>query len=300
MRTSTDRPSRAALTAPAALTAVAALAATLLTAGCDDRTPGAAAEPAAKPRASAAGPVWNTRPTSMASLGDSITRGFDACRLLKDCPEVSWATGTEVDSLASRLLPSPRTRSWNHARTGARMADLPRQVREAVPNRPQLVTVLLGANDACRADVAEMTPVKQYRADFAKSLKELRRALPKTQVYVASVPDLKRLWSQGSKNPLGKQVWKLGICPSMLRDSDLVDAPTRERREKVERRVKEYNAALEDVCRRDLLCRYDGGSVHSYGFTGADLSHWDWFHPNKQGQRQLAELAYRRITAAGR
>ncbi|EME99296.1 SGNH/GDSL hydrolase family protein [Streptomyces mobaraensis NBRC 13819 = DSM 40847] len=297
MRTSTDRPSR---TAAAALTAVAALTAGLLTAGCDDRAPGAAAErPAAKPRASA-GPVWNTRPDSLASLGDSITRGFDACRLLKDCPEVSWATGTEVDSLAARLLPSPQTRSWNFARTGARMADLPRQVAAAVPHRPQLVTVLLGANDACRADVAEMTSVKDFRADFEKSLKELRRSLPKTQVYVASVPDLKRLWSEGSKSPLGKQVWKLGICPSMLRDSELVDAPTRERREKVDRRVKEYNAVLEDVCRRDLLCRYDGGSVHSYGFTGADLSHWDWFHPNKEGQRQLAELAYRRITTAGR
>lgn len=142
-----------------------------------------------------------------------------------------------------------------------------------------------------------MTPVSSYRADFERSLKDLRRALPKTQVYVASVPDLKRLWSEGSKNSLNRQVWKLGICPSMLRDAEAQDAAAQDRRERVDRRVGEYNATLKEVCGRDALCRYDGGSVHGYGFTGEQLSRWDWFHPNKKGQRELAELAYRRITA---
>ncbi len=41
----------------------------------------------------------------------------------------------------------------------------------------------------------------------------LRKALPKTQVYVSSVPDLKRLWSEGRSNPLGKQIWKAGYLP---------------------------------------------------------------------------------------
>ncbi|MBH1933345.1 SGNH/GDSL hydrolase family protein [Streptomyces sp. AV19] len=290
MRSSTGRrPTRTALAA------AVALAAALLATGCEGTPQGAAVAPEAK---KPAGPVWNTRPTSMASLGDSITRGFDACSLLEDCPEVSWATGTQVDSLAARLLPSPATQSRNYARTGARMADLPGQMRSAVGQRPQLVTVLMGANDACRTDAGLMTPVAGYRADFEKSLAELRRALPRTQVYVASVPDLKRLWSEGSRSALGKQVWKLGICPSMLKDADLLDAASQERRDRVSRRVKEYNAALEDVCRRDRLCRYDGGSVHAYAFTGEHLSRWDWFHPNRKGQQELAELAYRRITAA--
>ena len=85
------------------------------------------------PRRRPAGPVPNpplsgTRsPRSIAAVGDSITRGFDACAVLSDCPEVSWATGTdtEVDSLAQRLLRTRARSSWNHARSGARMADLP-------------------------------------------------------------------------------------------------------------------------------------------------------------------------------
>lgn len=288
MRDSAGRKARGAVRAAAAVAAAA-----LLVTGCDDGKD--AAKPGARPSASA-GPTWQTRPASLASLGDSISRGFDACSLLADCPEVSWATGTQVDSLANRLLASPRTSSWNLAKTGARMSDLPAQMKAAVANKPQLVTVLLGANDACRADVGAMTPVDTFRKDFERSVKELRTALPTSQLYVASIPDLKRLWSQGRGNDFAKTVWNLGICPSMLRDAGKVDADSAGRREQVDKRVGEYNAVLADVCRRDKLCRYDG-SVHDYGFTGQALSKWDWFHPSKDGQQQLADMAYRTITS---
>ncbi|MEU5052713.1 SGNH/GDSL hydrolase family protein [Streptomyces sp. NPDC021096] len=273
-------------------TAAAVLGAVLLATGCDD---GATGTKAAEP--SPTRPAWNPRPASMASLGDSITRGFDACSVLEDCPEVSWATGTEVDSLARRLLLSPQTSSWNYAKTGARMADLPGQMRSAVAHKPQLVTVLLGANDACRADVAQMTPVDRFRTDFEASLGTLRSTLPKSQVYVAGIPDLKRLWSEGRKSMLGKQIWKMAsICPSMLRDADAADEAAEERRAQVDKRVGEYNAVLKDICGRDTLCRYDG-AVNGYTFTGQELSKWDWFHPSKKGQVELAGMAYRTITA---
>ncbi|MEU4212685.1 SGNH/GDSL hydrolase family protein [Streptomyces sp. NPDC026206] len=275
-------------------TAAAVLGAALLATGCDD---GGAENKASPAKSAPTRPAWNTRPESLASLGDSITRGFDACSVLKDCPEVSWATGTEVDSVARRLLLSPQTSSWNYARTGARMADLPDQMRSAVTHKPQLVTVLLGANDACRSDVTEMTPVDRFRADFESSLGTLRSSLPKSQVYVAGIPDLKRLWSEGRKNALGKQIWKMAsICPSMLRDADAVDEAAEERRAQVDKRVGEYNAVLKDVCSRDALCRYDG-AVNGYGFTGQELSRWDWFHPSKKGQGELAGMAYRTITS---
>jgi lysophospholipase L1-like esterase len=243
-------------------------------------------------------PEWNTAPASIAALGDSITRGFDACNVLADCPRVSWSTGAEpqVRSLADRLVKDPAHRSWNHARTGTRMADLPRQVDAAVRHRPELVTVLVGANDACRDTAAQMTPVQDFRADFRDALRRLRRALPKTQVYVASIPDLRRLWSQGRRSPFGKQVWKLGICSSMLGDPDAVDRASTERRRQVHERVVAYNTELQQVCGQDPLCRYDG-AVFAYRFTGKELSKWDWFHPSQEGQARLAEIAYRRITA---
>ncbi|MET9132313.1 SGNH/GDSL hydrolase family protein [Streptomyces antibioticus] len=246
-------------------------------------------------------PLWDSSPSSMAAVGDSITRGFDACSVLQDCPEVSWATGAsaEVNSLAVRLLGTAKaaTHSWNYAVTGSRMADLPAQMTRAAARKPQLVTVMAGANDACRASTAAMTPVAEFRADFQDALRALRREVPKAQVYVASVPNLKRLWAQGRTSVLGKQVWKLGICPSMLGDADALDTAATERRDTVQRRVEDYNAVLEEVCAKDERCRFDGGAVYDFRFGTDQLSHWDWFHPSTDGQARLAEIAYRKVVA---
>lgn len=286
-----------------AVVAIAA-AAVLGLAGCD-ATGGNSAGPTgatAKSVPSAkAVPTWDRTPDSVAAVGDSITRGFDACTVLSDCPEVSWATGTdtEVNSLAVRLLGKARaaTHSWNYAVTGARMADLPGQMAQAATRKPQLVTVMAGANDACRSSAAAMTPVADFRAAFQDAMTTLREALPRTQVYVSSVPNLKRLWSQGRTSALGKQVWKLGVCPSMLGDPDSLDQAATLRRGKVQDRVEEYNKILEEVCAKDRRCRFDGGAVFEYRFGTAQLSHWDWFHPSKNGQARLAEMAYRNVTA---
>ncbi|KAB8170857.1 SGNH/GDSL hydrolase family protein [Streptomyces sp. 3MP-14] len=248
------------------------------------------------------GPVWNTEPASIAAMGDSITRGFDACALLADCPEASWATGTdsEVDSLARQLLGDDvavAERSWNLAASGAVMADLPAQAADAVALEPELVTVLIGANDACATDVAQMTEVAEFRADFAAALGVIRAELPETGVYVASVPDLERLWSEGQGSTLARTIWRLAnVCPSMLADADEQGAEATERRAEVSDRVRAYNEALAEVCARDALCRYDGGAVYDYAFTADHISDWDWFHPSRQGQSTLAALAYEQVT----
>ncbi|MEU8981150.1 SGNH/GDSL hydrolase family protein [Streptomyces sp. NPDC048309] len=282
-----------------AVVAVAA-AALLGVAGCD-----ASGGDSPAPRGTTANalpsPTWDRSPRSVAAVGDSITRGFDACAVLSDCPEVSWATGSDaqVRSLAVRLLgkAGAAEHSWNYAVTGARMADLPGQMAQAATSKPELVTVMAGANDACRSSTSAMTSVADFRAEFEDAMDTLRSALPKTQVYVSSVPDLKRLWSQGRTNPLGKQVWKLGICPSMLGDPDSLGSAATLRRAKVQDRVEEYNKVLQEVCAKDRRCRFDGNAVFDYRFGTDQLSHWDWFHPSKDGQARLAEIAYRTITA---
>jgi lysophospholipase L1-like esterase len=279
-------------------------AAVMGAAGCDavgGGSPGSSGAGAGRKPSPRPTPVWDTSPDSVAAVGDSITTGFDACSVLSDCPEVSWATGgsERVDSLAVRLLGRAKAagRSWNFAVTGARMADLPGQMARAAARRPQLVTVLVGANDACRQTTSAMTPVADFRADFEDAMRTLRTALPKTQVYVASVPNLKRLWSQGRTDPLGKQVWKLGICPSMLGDADALDAAATLRRDTVQKRVEDYNRVLREVCAKDRRCRSDGGAVYDYRFGTGQLSRWDWFHPSVDGQARLAEIAYRTVTA---
>ncbi|MET9722481.1 SGNH/GDSL hydrolase family protein [Streptomyces zaomyceticus] len=295
-------------------TAVAAATAALLCAGALSGC--SAGEPSAK--TSSAGPsrnpaqkptpkptpkptsLWDVSPGSVAAVGDSVTRAFDACSVLADCPEVSWATGTDsaVNSLAMRLLGPEKVagRSWNLARTGARMVELPEQMAGAAARRPELVTVMMGANDACRPTPALMTPVDDFRTHFETALARLRKGAPKAQVYVASVPSLMHLWSTGRVSPMGLEVWKLGICGSMLADAENLGAAAERRRAEVQDRVVAYNRVLSEVCAKDERCRYDGGAVFGFRFDGGQLSPWDWFHPSRDGQARLAELAYRRIT----
>ncbi len=293
-----SRRSRAAVATAAAALLVLLGGLTGCDAGNDAAVGGSSAGPRPAPRPT---PVWDRSPASIAAVGDSITRGFDACAVLADCPEVSWATGTDatVRSVALRLLGKAgvAARTWNHAKSGARIAELPEQMTRAVADKPELVTVMVGANDACRDDVSHMTSVADFRTYFETSVKKLRKELPTSQLYVSSVPDLKRLWSQGRGNPLGKQIWELGLCQSMLASPDAMDAAAVARRESVRERVVAYNGVLKDVCGKDARCRYDGGAVFEYRFTGAQLSPWDWFHPSKNGQERLAEIAYRNITA---
>ena len=289
---------------PGAVLAAVALAGAAVLTGCGgDGDTSARSTTGARSPSPSPTPLWDASPASVAAVGDSITRGFDACSVLADCPEVSWATGTDagVRSLAVRLLgPSKAaSHSWNHAVSGARMAQLPEQMALAAEERPELLTVMIGANDACRDSVDLMTPVSGFRSSFEASMRQLRASAPKTQVYVSSVPDLKRLWSTGRENPLGKQIWKLGICRSMLGDADDMGAAAVARRDAVRERVVAYNEVLRDVCARDERCRYDGGAVFDYRFTGAQLSEWDWFHPGRDGQARLAEIAHRNVTAAG-
>ncbi|MFE1112448.1 SGNH/GDSL hydrolase family protein [Streptomyces rochei] len=292
------RRSRTALVVRAAAVLTAAVVAVT---GCDAVGGDSPAPSGSASKRTEAAPVWDTSPESVAAVGDSITRGFDACTVLSDCPEVSWATGssTKVDSLAVRLLGRAEAaeHSWNYAVTGARMADLTGQMTRAAARKPELVAVMVGANDACRATTSAMTSVADFRAQFREAMGALREKLPKAQVYVASIPDLKRLWSQGRTNPLGKQVWKLGICPSMLGDADALDAAATLRRNTVRDRVADYNEVLREVCAKDRRCRTDDGAVHAFRFGTDQLSRWDWFHPSVDGQARLAEIAYRAVTA---
>lgn len=291
-----------ARTGVATVLAAAALAAAVL-AACDLSSAPAGRDASATSARPSPSPVrvWDSSPRSLAAVGDSITRGFDACMILTDCPEVSWATGTDttVNSLALRLLgPAAAERSWNLARSGADASDLPAQMARAAGHRPELVTVMVGANDACADTVDRMTPVEDFRASLEAAMATLRKDAPKAQVYVSSVPDLKRLWSEGRGDALGSRMWDLGICASMLGDAQDLGVRAQQRRDTVQQRVVAYNGVLEDVCAKDDRCRYDGGAVFDYRFTDDQLSRWDWFHPSRDGQQRLAEIAYRTITAA--
>jgi lysophospholipase L1-like esterase len=237
-------------------------------------------------------------PSVMAALGDSISAGFNACGWYVSCTSRSWSAGDAVgvDSHYLRLLaigPAIKGHNLNFAVPGSTSADLAAQAQKAVAAKAAYVTILIGAQDACVSREPHMTPVATYRARIDRALAVLAPAGVK--VFAASIPDIKRLWRIGKENVVAKSFWALGrICPTMLADAGSTAKKDQARRDRVRERVQDYNAEMANACAAyGPGCRYDGGAVFSYPYTLDHISKWDFFHPNADGQRALAQTTFK-------
>lgn len=237
-------------------------------------------------------------PASMASLGDSITRAFNACGWYSDCTGRSWSTGGASDGVSShfermRALDSKMSTAHNDAETGADIADLPGQAAAAVSQNAGFVTVLIGANDACTSSESTMTSVADFavRADAAFDI--LAADTRGVHVFVASIPDIHRLWEIGKDSSSARSAWSFfGICQSMLANPTSTAQADVDRRARVRQRVVDFNAVLEAECAEYVNCRWDGGAVFGYRFQFSQVSGWDYFHPNESGQAVLADVTW--------
>lgn len=237
-------------------------------------------------------------PASMASLGDSITRAFNACGWYVDCTSRSWSTGGGNDAVDShferlRALDATMSTSYNDARTGAVVADLPGQAQSARNQGAGYVTVLIGANDACTSSESTMTSVATFRSHVSSALSTLDPDGRDVNVYVSSIPDIHRLWEIGKDSGSARSAWSaFDICQSMLANPQSTAQADVDRRQRVRQRVIDFNAALESECAAYTNCRYDGGAVFGYQFQFSQMSGWDYFHPNESGQAVLAEVSW--------
>ncbi|WDZ82122.1 GDSL-type esterase/lipase family protein [Micromonospora cathayae] len=241
-------------------------------------------------------------PAAMAAIGDSITTGFGTCLVLSSCHRNSWSTGEgrRVESHYRRLRelnPAIQGRAYNHASAGARASALPDQATRAVRDKADYVTVLIGANDACRGSVEAMTSVGTFREQVDRALRTLREGRPKARVLVVSIPDLHRLWEIGHRDERAVRAWGRGICPALLAAPTSTAPADRARRAAFRDRVDAYNEQLVAACRAyGSRCRHDGGAAHRVRFTLDEVNSLDYFHPNNAGQQRLAEVTW---SAAG-
>jgi lysophospholipase L1-like esterase len=238
-------------------------------------------------------------PSSIAALGDSITAGFGSGGTYLACGRNSWSTGTadEVRSHYRRILAeNPKIEGHVHdfALPGAEADALADQAARAVDAKAQYVTILIGANDACAGSTAGMTPVSTFRKQVDSGLARLKKGLPRASILVASIPDLYRLWQIGRKNASAVRVWsRFHICQSMLADATSTAAADDARRKQVRDRISDYNDELRAACRAyGKHCRWDNGSVHEVRYDLSLVNQVDYFHPNAEGQREIAEVTY--------
>src|SRR3954452_3813189 len=231
-------------------------------------------------------------PHVLAATGDSITRAFDVngSHYLKDAPAESWSTGTDtaVRSVYLRLGGATALTAFNDAVTGTKMAALDGQLQTAAAQGADGVTIEMGANDLCTSSVGTMTPTATFQAQFATALAHFTAARPGATIAVSSIPNIYQLWSVLHTSSSARFVWALyGECRSMLSSS-----ATETQRQQVLTQERADNAALAAVCATHPSCHWDGGAVFGVGFTAAQVSTVDYFHPNVSGQAVLAATAW--------
>jgi lysophospholipase L1-like esterase len=249
-------------------------------------------------RAEADAPVVGY-PNSIASLGDSITRAFDADpSMFGEQLENSWSTGTSpsVNSIYSRLLavyPPISGNRFNDAVSGAKMVDLNGQASNAVGQGASLVLVLMGGNDVCTPSEGTMTPVATFQTQFQQAMQTLSRGLPDARIAVGSVPDVYNLWSILHDNANAQNVWQgFNICQSLLANPTSMAPADVQRRADVRQRNMDFNTVLHDVCAQYAHCRFDNYVGFNTAFTTDDVSTLDYFHPSLAGQAHIASLAW--------
>ena len=235
----------------------------------------------------------------MAALGDSITQASMTCSALTSCPANSWSTGTTT-SVNSHLLRLRATAApdnlagYNNAVAGAASSALNGQAQKAVAQGAQYVTIEIGANDACTRTVSAMTPTSTFKANVQAALATLSASPSAPQIFVASIPNLQRMYDLNKSSLSARFAWGLlGICQSMLASPTSTKAADVQRRAAVQTRVNEYNQALAEACAGyPATCRWDGGAVAAYAFTKSDISTRDYFHPSLSGQANLAAVTW--------
>jgi lysophospholipase L1-like esterase len=234
-------------------------------------------------------------PSSMAALGDSISRAYDACCSYGDHPAYSWSTGDDAsDGISSHyeriaaLNPAMTGHEFNDAVTGSKVADLPSQVANSVAQNAQYVTILIGANDLCTSSVSTMTSTTDFQSRVAAALASLEQGLPTADIFVSSIPNIYQLWSVLHTNFLARTVWAVaGICQSMLSSSN-----TETQRQQVVAREQAFNQILQQACSQYANCRWDNYATYNYKFSASQVSTLDYFHPNRSGQAALATVTW--------
>lgn len=238
-------------------------------------------------------------PDSIAALGDSITVGFHTAQIGRDNPENSWSTGTNpaVNSLYQRLLadnPAIAGKNYNYGITGAPMEALPLQAYELIAEHDdvELITILMGHNDACRPTIDQMTPVDVFRGQFVAALGLLTTNYPAAEIKVASLVDMYQLWELSHTKPIALRKWadpRAPACPSLLANPLSTADTDVQRRAAFRQQLIAYNGVLEAVCEAYPQCDFDENYVFNSRLRPEDVSTIDYFHPSVTGQARLAE-----------
>lgn len=262
------------------------------------------------------------QPKRLSSVGDSITEAINAeeYNLFNPINPNHWASyangyrgfwewllgRTNVNSHNQRITSafgSSGRKNFMQGLSGADSYDLLPQMQQSVGNQATYVPVLMGHNDVCQGDFADIPTDAEFEANLRAGLEALRTGLPNgATIYVLAIVDIYKLYQ------LGDQLTSLGLINcQVIWAATLLDiypcgtmlSPTNSEADRQYTRSRNiaFNQILEDV-----VAEYEANDPHHhysftdetflYDFTPSQVSGFDCFHPSATGQRELSRVTW--------
>ncbi len=242
--------------------------------------------------------AWAESPFIVGSMGDSITRAFDATRPL-DNPALSWSTGDDIfkriDSHVVRLkkVYGKNVKGYNVARSGGKAVEMVGQANEILLKKPNYVTILIGANDLCDWKNEASKELEALENNVRRSIEILVQANPKIVVALVPVPDMYHLWEIGRHNSCQKTWDLLNICPRLLSSQSTTSARGIFATQWVD--VNAAYAKIADDFPANVKFAADGATVQ---FEPEHISKLDCFHPSLAGQNLLSAVSWESVESS--
>lgn len=274
-------------------------------------------------------------PENQFNIGDSIGEGEAADGTIGEAHhETVWSTGynlgDSVNAFNERYdiaVPmkyyennASRDGLFNHAVSGSVMADFAGQAQSIISASAQtpsgdasMVTVFLGNNDVCAANMSSMTDPALFESQYRAGLDNLAASdtTRNAQIHVSGIPAIYWLWNAKRTSFWCRVfVWPFVPCENLLDNpsDDCASTASREdpaidypgdgsnclRRKLLHRTIRDtYNPIL-----RDVVAEYrDAGTlpnarytdIYDVRFDGTHVNDGDCFHPSTNGHALLAD-----------
>lgn len=274
-------------------------------------------------------------PYNQFNIGDSIGEGEAADGTIGEPHhETVWSTGYDagdtVESLNERFEytnlndfyenDTARDPLFNHAVSGATMADFANQAQEIVaaassgtlPDPAGMITILLGNNDVCADNLDAMTDPAVFESQYRAGLEVLAQspATSSANIQVSGIPAIYWLWNAKRNDLWCRLVWPFVPCGNLLDNpaDDCASSASRLDPDTIYAgdgtnciRRKMFHADIRDIYNqklRDVLQEYINNGklpnahyvdIFDVQFDDIHVNDGDCFHPSETGHALLAD-----------
>lgn len=231
----------------------------------------------------------------MGSIGDSITTAMNSNGWGERKP-YNWSTGTTKNKAIRshfhkiKKITQKEVTPYNSATSGATSNDIAPQIDELLPKKPDYVTIMIGANDACSWAEDSEEQLDKYEDNVSSAIERLISNNSQIKILLVPIPNMYHLWETAHNEGNCQLRWNfLNICPNLLSSKR-----TEKERQEFQQRVYKANDRLEKIALANVQHVKFDRSIADFLFENKHISKRDCFHPSLSGQNIISSLTWKR------